>query len=134
MDNNESAFDHLDHSSSSSGGQNANSKAYYVAGQAGVAGQGPHMLIVLQVKENLIVKAQFSTYGCPAAVACGQFVTEQVEGKDWRDVQQADICGETIIAGIGQMPLGREHCPALTIGALRQALEQLLVSSSGTPA
>jgi len=98
-------------------------KAAYIVGQAGIPGQGPHMLIVLQVRENLIVKAQFSTYGCPAAVACGQFVCEQVEGKAWQEAKGIDE--DCIIAGVGQMPLGREHCPPLTVRALQDALDKL---------
>ena len=82
------------------------------------------MLIVLQVKENRIVKAQFSTYGCPAAVACGQFACEQLEGKPWHKLE--GINEDCIIAGIGRMPLGREHCPPLTVRALQDALDKLL--------
>ena len=107
------------------------STARTVAGLRGVPGQGPHMLIVLRLAGGRITQAQFSTYGCPAAAACGQFVTEQVEGKNWRDVEQESICEETIVAGVGRMPLGREHCPGLAAGALRHALDQLRASFSG---
>ena len=81
------------------------------------------MLIVLKVNEGRIVKAQFSTYGCPAAAACGQFVTEQAEGKTQQEAEGIEEAH--ILAAVGHMPLGREHCPALAVKALRNAAQQM---------
>jgi NifU-like protein involved in Fe-S cluster formation len=78
------------------------------------------MLIVLTVARERITDARYSTYGCPAAQACGQFVTERVEGMT-RD-EAALIDNTAIVAGVGKMPLGREHCPGLAVTALRDAI------------
>ena len=80
------------------------------------------MLIVLQIDADHILEAKFQTYGCPAAISCGQYVTEQVQGKTFTEA--ASIDANAIITGVGQMPLGREHCPGMTANALHKALEQ----------
>ena len=98
-------------------------------GQAGVAGQGPHMIIVLKVCLDRVVQARFSTYGCPAANACCQCVCEEVEGKTTDEASQIDEA--FITRSIGAMPLGREHCPGLAVTALRLALDQVRNSAKG---
>lgn len=80
------------------------------------------MIIVLRIAERVITEARFSTYGCPSAIACGQYVTEQVEGHTCAEAEQINI--DTIILGIGNMPLGREHCPKLASDALADALSK----------
>jgi len=98
------------------------------AGQAGTPGQGPHMILVVKACGDQIVQARFSTYGCPAAVACGQYVCEEIEGST---LDQAELIDEgSILKSIGRMPLGREHCPGLAVTALRRALEQIRCSVS----
>jgi NifU-like protein involved in Fe-S cluster formation len=48
---------------------------------------------------------------------------EFVEGKT---VGEARVLDEAaIVAALGHMPLGREHCPGLAIKALKHALDQL---------
>lgn len=94
--------------------------ARVIVGKDGTPGQGPHLVIVLELCNDCVSQARFSTYGCPVAVACGQFVCDQIEGKPLSEaskMEEADI-----IRGIGQMPLGRDHCPGLAIRALRDAL------------
>jgi NifU-like protein involved in Fe-S cluster formation len=83
------------------------------------------MIIVLTIHDDVIEKARFSTYGCTTAEVCGQWVCDEIEGKPLESLSRLDE--ETIVRGVGRMPLGREHCPGLAIGALRQALNQALV-------
>ena len=97
-----------------------------LVGVAGTPGQGPHMIIILKAEDEVIRSAQFHTYGCPAAIACGQFVCDEVEGM--KADQAAGIDEKYILAGVGQMPLGREHCPKLATTALQNALENLGIS------
>jgi len=96
------------------------SKIRKLVGCEGMPGQGPFMLIVLEVESDRISDAKFQTYGCPASQACGQFATEWVEGKTLEEARLFSV--DDIINGIGQMPLGREHCPGLAVGALRRCL------------
>ena len=104
-----------------------------IPGIAGIPGQGPHMIILLRVGQEgdqdgrKITRARFSSYRCPAAQACGEWVTEAVQGKT---VEEAHALGEQdVLAGVGAMPLGREHCPKLAIDSLRNALDQIPVAS-----
>ena len=103
-----------------------------LSGVEGIPGHGPHMIIILHVrsKDNIIASARFSSYKCPAAQACGQWVTEAVEGKPLADVKA--LTEQDVIAGAGGMPLGREHCPKLAIDALYNALAEakFLISAS----
>ncbi len=90
------------------------------AGCCGEPGKGPHMAMALKIKDGMIAEAVFSTYGCPAAQACGQYVAERITGME---VSQAAMIDEAIVtSGVGHMPLGREHCPRLAVGALANAL------------
>jgi len=97
------------------------------SGQVGTPGQGPFMIVVVKAVHDVITQARFSTYGCPAANACGQCVCEAIEGKPAADA--AHIDEEYITQSIGQMPLGREHCPGLATKALRIAIEQIGLQS-----
>ena len=93
-----------------------------VVGLSGTPGQGPHMVLLLHVQDDTIQEARFSTYGCPAAVACGQWITNEVEGKSITETR--NITEAALLVGTGPMPLGREHCPALAISALQDALNK----------
>lgn len=97
-----------------------------LVGRQGTPGEGPFMLFVLKVDGQTIAEAKFSTYACPAAQACGQCVAEYIEGKAAKEVSSVDEAW--ILKTIGQMPLGREHCPGLAANALRDALQQLAVN------
>jgi NifU-like protein involved in Fe-S cluster formation len=98
-------------------------RAVVGAGQVGIPGQGPHMIIVIKAEHGTICQARFSTYGCPAANACGQFVCDEVENHTVEHATSIDE--DSIVRSIGRMPLGREHCPGLAIGALKMALTQI---------
>jgi NifU-like protein involved in Fe-S cluster formation len=102
-----------------------------IVGVCGVPGQGPHMVIVAHYLGTQIVDARFSTYGCPAAHACGQWITETIEDKQLSDASL--ISEDDIIRAIGQMPLGREHCPGLAIKALQDALSKIVNAGVDNP-
>jgi len=92
-----------------------------LVGCEGKPGEGPFMLIVLKVKDDCIIDARFQTYGCPAAVACGEFVCDWSEGKSLSSA--SSISEADVIEGVGKPPLGREHCPGLSVRALLHAIK-----------
>jgi nitrogen fixation NifU-like protein len=104
-------------------------KPLTVVGMQGRPGEGAHMIIVLKVLDGRILQARYSTYGCTVAEVCGQWVCDQTEGKPLADA--GDIDEAALVAGVGQMPLGREHCTGLTINALKNALAELETRISG---
>ncbi len=81
------------------------------------------MVIVIKMVDDIVQQARYSTYGCPAAQACGQFVCDEIEGKPVSEIYKIDE--DYILKGVGQMPLGREHCPGLAVGALESARAQI---------
>ena len=98
------------------------SKAVSVVGLSGTPGQGPFMAIVLQVAQAQVITARYSTYGCTVAEQCGQWVCDEIEGKA---LVYAETLDETkLLHCLGQMPLAREHCPVLAIGALKKAIAE----------
>jgi NifU-like protein involved in Fe-S cluster formation len=99
------------------------SKLRRLAGCEGTPGQGPFMAIVLDVVDDKVVNAHFQTYGCPASQACGQFACEWAIGKAIDQISELDAAG--ILQGVGAMPLGREHCPPMTVAALRRCIAEL---------
>jgi NifU-like protein involved in Fe-S cluster formation len=78
------------------------------------------MTIVLTLDGETITGAKFQTYPCPAASACGNFVTTWAEGKTLSEIP--NLTEEILVAFTGSMPLGREHLPGLSISTLRNCL------------
>lgn len=95
-------------------------KLLRVVGLSGKQGQGPHMILVLRIMGDQIIEARYSTYGCAVAEICGQWVCDEVEGKTLS--YAATLDENTLTHKVGNMPLAREHCPTLTINALKHAL------------
>jgi nitrogen fixation protein NifU and related proteins len=94
--------------------------ARYLGGKAGTPGQGPFMAVVIKVQGDRIIEAHFTTYSCPSAVACGEWLCEWLAGKTVADA--GEIRMEEIAAGVGGLPLGKEHTAVLAANALREAL------------
>lgn len=93
-----------------------------VAGQEGLEGEGPYMEVFLRVQDDLIHEGYFETYGCPAAIACGSWLMQWIEGKT--SAQAASIQTPELSAVLGGLPLGKEHCAELAIKAMHSALQQ----------
>jgi len=91
-------------------------------GMAGLPGEGPYMAIYLRRQSGKISAARFDTYGCPAAIACGSWLTEWVCGKDRETALRIEPCDLAVM--LGGLPLGKEHCAVMAISALRKALEE----------
>jgi len=91
-----------------------------VIGQEGIAGEGPFMILYLRFDGEQIAAARFETYGCPAAIASGNWLTNWLVGKT---IENAGVIeAEDLMRMLGGLPLGKEHCAFLAIKALRSAL------------
>ena len=89
-------------------------------GVAGVPGDGPYMILELEVAEGQIRKAAFQTYGCASAIACGCITTLLLTG---RTLEQASLLtAEDIVRVLQGLPEGKEHCPQMMVQALNRAL------------
>src|SRR5947207_2670244 len=96
-------------------------------GCAGTPGCGPYMLIYLKVQQDRIETAHFQTYGCPAVIACGSWLTRWAEGRTLAEASKIEANDLRII--LGGLPAGKEHCPELAVGALQNALSQITAGS-----
>jgi nitrogen fixation NifU-like protein len=94
-----------------------------VVGQDGTPGQGPYMLLYLHLRAGRIADARFQTYGCPAAIASGSWVSQWVVGKTLEE--SAALEPGEVEHGLGGLPLGKEHCAPLAVNALKNALGQV---------
>jgi NifU-like protein involved in Fe-S cluster formation len=89
-------------------------------GTEGKAGEGNYMVIYLKVEGGRIVRASCQTYGCVGAVSSGCELADLVVGKSPEEA--LSITPEDVLQALGGLPLGKEHCAALAVGALRKAL------------
>jgi NifU-like protein involved in Fe-S cluster formation len=96
-------------------------------GQAGVPGEGPYLQLWLRVEGEVVVAARWQTYGCPAAMACGEAVCQVGEGRRLALLQT--LTAPDVARLVGGVPEGKEHCPKLAAQALAQATT---VTSRGT--
>lgn len=85
-------------------------------GEAGTPGHGPYMQLWLRVVEGVVVTARFKSFGCPAALACGEAVAAWCEGKAMGML--AGVTGTDVTGWVGGVPEGKEHCPELGARAL----------------
>ena len=93
-----------------------------VIGRAGVPGEGPYLQMFLTWNGETVKEATFTTYNCPIAIACGSWVSGWAEGRSLElltKIEPGDV--EKLLGGL---PLGKEHCAALAVNALRDALRQ----------
>ena len=93
-----------------------------LVGKDGTPGQGNYMVLHVKVRDDRVEEARFQTYGCPAAIASGSWVTQWILGKTLGEA--AALEAGAVIHGLGGLPVGREHCAHLAVNALRDALTQ----------
>jgi NifU-like protein len=94
-----------------------------VTGRAGKQGEGPYMTVSLWLEQGKIVKTAFETYGCPSAIACGNWLTGWARGRTPEQVSV--ITAGDLMRVLGGLPLGKEHTAYLAVNALNDALQQL---------
>ncbi len=83
----------------------------------------------LQMADEQATGATFDTYGCPVSIACGNWVTGWVRGKTLEIARRMEA-GD-LIRVMGGLPLRKEHCAQLAVGALQDALQQVAAASGG---
>lgn len=92
-------------------------------GRANVAGRAPYMTIYLKLKDEVVERATFQTFGCGAAIAAGSMLTEMVKGKS---ISACETLAEADIDdALGGLPPQKRFCAALALLALHDALKQL---------
>ena len=78
------------------------------------------MILELEVREGVIQRAAFQTYGCPAAIACGSMTTMLIQGRPLDSALNLEA--KDLVRLLGGLPEGKEHCAPLAVKAIREAI------------
>jgi nitrogen fixation NifU-like protein len=87
---------------------------------------GDTVEIFLQIHDDTITDARFTTDGCLTTIAAGSMACELVIGKDVRGAFK--VSKEVILERLGGLPEDGVHCALLTSNTLREALTDHLTS------
>ncbi|MCC6447016.1 MAG: iron-sulfur cluster assembly scaffold protein [Armatimonadetes bacterium] len=90
-------------------------------GSAGINGDGTYMALWLSARQGRILRAAYSTIGCPSAIACGSWTAAWLAGRTLAEARA--LTAEAILAGLGGLPAGKTADARLTVAALASALD-----------
>jgi nitrogen fixation NifU-like protein len=93
-----------------------------LTGRSGAPGRGAFMIIYLRVQDERIAMAKYHTVGCGPTIASGSMLTEMIVGRPISEGR--DLKFEDLIKALDGMPPDKMHCPALAIGALKDAISK----------
>jgi nitrogen fixation protein NifU and related proteins len=91
-----------------------------LTGHSDMPGRGALFILFLRVEEGRISAAKYHTVGCGPTVACGSMLSELVLGKSIAECRELMV--NDLMEALDGVPTDKLHCPALAIGALRDAL------------
>ncbi len=90
---------------------------------------GDRTTITIRLRDGRVEAARFRTFGCTAAIASASALTELALGRT-TDEAAAIEPGE-LIRVLGGLPIRKEACALMAVGALRAALLDARVKASG---
>jgi nitrogen fixation NifU-like protein len=93
-------------------------------GQTGNIKCGDQMLMLLQIKDDVITDVRWKTYGCASAIASTSMLSETIKGMNIRDAY--NIKPEDLVEKLGGLPEYKIHCSVLGDKALRAAIDDYL--------
>ncbi|MDR2900872.1 MAG: iron-sulfur cluster assembly scaffold protein [Treponema sp.] len=93
-------------------------------GQTGNIKCGDQMLILLNIKDDVINDVRWKTYGCASAIASTSMLSEVIKGMNISDAY--NIKPEDLVAKLGGLPENKIHCSVLGDKALRAAIDDYL--------
>jgi nitrogen fixation protein NifU and related proteins len=101
-----------------------------LTGHAGSPGRGAFMILYLKVEEQRIAAAKYHTVGCGPTIASGSILTEIIQGRTIQECSK--LTAQDLIDALDGVPPDKLHCPALAIGALKDALAKWPDPQNGT--
>ncbi|GHU42098.1 iron-sulfur cluster assembly scaffold protein [Spirochaetia bacterium] len=96
-------------------------------GQTGNIKCGDQMLMMLQIKDDIITDVRWKTYGCASAIASTSMLSETIKGMNIRDAY--NIKPEDLVKKLGGLPENKIHCSVLGDKALRAAIDDYLAKN-----
>ena len=99
-------------------------------GQTGNIKCGDQMLMLLQIKDDVITDLRWKTYGCASAIASTSMLSEIIKGMHIKDAYK--IRPEDLVQKLGGLPDYKIHCSVLGDKALRAAIDDYLAKQGRT--
>jgi len=93
-------------------------------GQIGNIKCGDEMLMLLDIKDDIINDVRWKTYGCASAIASTSMLSEIIKGMNIKDAY--NIRPEDLVEKLGGLPEYKIHCSVLGDKALRAAIDDYL--------
>jgi NifU-like protein involved in Fe-S cluster formation len=103
-----------------------------LTGRSGAPGRGAFMILYLKIQEKRISAAKYHTVGRGPTIASGSLLTEMIAGKSIAECRELTVANP--IEALDGVPADKPHCPALAIGALKDALAKWATSEGVTGA
>jgi len=104
--------------------ESESSFAYDAKGQTGNIKCGDQMLMLLQIKDDVITDVRWKTYGCASAIASTSMLSETIIGMKIEDAYK--IKPQDLVEKLGGLPSFKIHCSVLGDKALRAAIDNYL--------
>jgi nitrogen fixation NifU-like protein len=96
-------------------------------GETGNIKCGDQMLMLLQIKNDVITDVRWKTFGCASAIASTSMLSETIKGMNIADAYK--IKPEDLVQKLGGLPENKIHCSVLGDKALRAAIDDYLAKN-----
>ncbi|MDR2073043.1 MAG: iron-sulfur cluster assembly scaffold protein [Spirochaetaceae bacterium] len=93
-------------------------------GETGNIRCGDQMLMLLQIRDDVISDVRWKTYGCASAIASTSMLSEIIKGMTIADAYK--IKPDDLVKKLGGLPENKIHCSVLGDKALRAAIDDYL--------
>jgi len=90
-------------------------------GEVGNPVCGDMMTFYIRVKDDVINDVKFQTFGCVAAIAVSDIVSDMAKGKTLAEAQK--ITKKAVAEALGGLPPNKMHCSNLGADALALAIQ-----------
>jgi len=90
-------------------------------GEVGNPTCGDMMTFYIKVKDDIIQDVKFQTFGCVAAIAVSNMVSDLAKGKSLAEAQK--ITKKAVAEALGGLPPNKMHCSNLGADALALAIQ-----------
>ena len=96
-------------------------------GEVGNIRCGDQMVMLLQIKDDVITDVRWKTYGCASAIASTSMLSEIIKGMTIAEAYK--IKPEDIVERLGGLPENKFHCSVLGDKAVRAAIDDYLAKT-----
>lgn len=95
-----------------------------ITAQAGSAAARSLLSLSARMQGRVVAEARFKAYGCPSAIAVGEWLAEQISGKTVEALRSMDWSAPAIRQAL-EIAEDRTHCALMGEDALNALLKQM---------